>query len=294
MITKLGFVARCHFGAAQASYAIFDSIGSGRARPKLPGLKRPYAVWMCGIEAWEGLTPAGLATFRNAEIVLAISQYTRDRFERLHGKLPHIEVCWLGTEDEEATPMPSSDRPSVVLSLSRIERSEGYKGHAELIDAWPRIVSEIPNAKLVLAGGGSGLTALREMASHSTVAEQIETPGFIPQDQLDALWCRATVFAMPSRGEGFGLVYAEAMRRGIPVIASCHDAGAEVNVDAETGYNVDLRDADALPHRLIDLLSDRQLASTMGAAGQARWRAHFRFSAFQERLLRTLRQHRLA
>ena len=98
------------------------------------------------------------------------------------------------------------------------------------------------------------------------------------------------LFAMPSRGEGFGLVYIEAMRHGLPVTASVHDAGQEVNVDGETGYNINLGTPGELPARLIALLKDRDKAAAMGAAGRRRWEDHFRFSAFRDRFLPHLRR----
>jgi len=90
---------------------------------------------------------------------------------------------------------------------------------------------------------------------------------------------------MPSRGEGFGLAYVEAMRHGIPVVASVHDAAPEINVDGETGYNVDLEQRDALLDRVVHLLRNRDHARELGAAGQRRWSEHFRYGAFRERFL---------
>jgi phosphatidylinositol alpha-1,6-mannosyltransferase len=90
---------------------------------------------------------------------------------------------------------------------------------------------------------------------------------------------------MPSRGEGFGLVYVEAMRHGVPVIASVHDAAPEINLDGETGYNVDLARPADLAERIIHLLRDRDWAARLGANGRRRWERHFRFSAFCERFV---------
>ena len=105
---------------------------------------------------------------------------------------------------------------------------------------------------------------------------------------MDALWNRASVFAMPSRGEGFGLVYIEAMWRSVPVIASVHDAGQEVNVDGETGFNVSLDRKNELADRLIELLTNADQRRRMGENGLARWREHFRFSRFKDRFLAIL------
>ena len=101
--------------------------------------------------------------------------------------------------------------------------------------------------------------------------------------ELEELYASATVFALPSRGEGFGLVYIEAMRHGVPVIASIHDAAPEINLDGQTGYNVDLDRPDELGDRLLQLLRDRDHARALGENGRRRWSQHFRFSAFRQR-----------
>jgi len=78
------------------------------------------------------------------------------------------------------------------------------------------------------------------------------------------------------------------MRWGIPVIASTHDAGQEVNIHNVTGLNVSLDRKDELMDGIIWLLRDRDVARRFGAAGQRRWRKYFRYSAFRERLEKEL------
>jgi glycosyltransferase involved in cell wall biosynthesis len=73
------------------------------------------------------------------------------------------------------------------------------------------------------------------------------------------------------------------MRHGLPVIASKQDAGQEINVDGQTGFNIDLTRPAELPDRLIRLLSDPGLAATLGANGRRRWAEYFRYSAFERR-----------
>jgi phosphatidylinositol alpha-1,6-mannosyltransferase len=174
--------------------------------------------------------------------------------------------------------------------LGRIDPGGGRKGHRELIRCWPQVVRSVPGARLLIAGGGQGEPIVRALANGSPVREQIDLLGFVPEAEVEALWTRADVFAMPSRGEGLGLAYIEAMRHGLPVIGSVHDAAVEINLHGSTGYNVDLGEEGALAARLIELLRDRELAARMGAASQARWQASFRYEAFLERMRPILRE----
>jgi phosphatidylinositol alpha-1,6-mannosyltransferase len=92
------------------------------------------------------------------------------------------------------------------------------------------------------------------------------------------------VFALPSRGEGFGLVYLEAMAHGLPCVGSIHDAAAEIVVDGETGLLVDSSDPRALRSGLARLLADADLRHRFGAAGRRRLRAEFSYSGFRTRV----------
>jgi phosphatidylinositol alpha-1,6-mannosyltransferase len=162
--------------------------------------------------------------------------------------------------------------------------AERYKGHHELIAAWPAVTAAVPGALLRIVGRGPGEPELRALAARSPVAPQIAFEGFVPDARVEELYARATVFAMPSRGEGFGLVYIEAMRHGLPVIASVHDAGPEVVADGVTGFTVDLDRPGQLAERLIELLRNHETARRMGEAGRECWARQYRFSCFRARL----------
>jgi len=284
--SRLRFVAACHRAALDHDAFVYDFLGTARAHPRLPGLRRPYFLWMHGIEVWGDLSAERLSVLRGAERVLVNSAYTLERFQQRHGPLPQAKVCRLGTEEDDPVERAATfEGPPTALIVARMDAGDFYKGHTELIEAWPRVVSVVPDAKLVIVGSGDAKSKVIALAKGSPVAGNIEVKGFLSEAELAQTWRRAHVFAMPSRGEGFGLVYIEAMRYGVPVIASVHDAGQEVNVDGETGHNVDLDRPGALEDCLIELLSDADLASRMGGAGRARWQSAFRYSAFKDRFL---------
>lgn len=287
--SRARFVTAVHHAALARTCFAYDFSGIARAHPVLPGLRRPYLTWLHGVEVWEGARSDRLRRARHAALLLANSRTTLERASGLHRGLSGARVCWLGTEQDDAPEDPPSGGPPRVLLLGRVDEGGGYKGHRELVDAWPRVVDRVPAARLVFVGGGPGLEVVRAQVAASPARASIDVRGFVEERRLDALWREATVLAMPSRGEGFGLVYVEAMRRAIPVVASVHDAGAEVNVDGETGYNVNLDRRDELPERLVALLLDRDAARAMGDAGRRRWRACFSYGAFRDRFRPLLR-----
>lgn len=273
------FAARALWNAWRSDVALYDALGVSRAHPRRP--RRPAAAWIHGVEVWHGLTPSYRRALDSLDLVLCNSHYTLARHQEMHGPLRRARVCWLATEADDPPPLLAAfhGAPSALI-VGRIDASEGSKGHAALLSCWPQVVAAVPAARLVIAGGGSGLEALRREVSVSPVAASIEVTGFVAAERLPSLFEAAHVFAMPSRQEGFGIAYIEAMRYGLPCVASIHDGGQEVNVDGATGFNVDLDRRDELAERLIALLSNPDLSQRLGRTGHLRWREHFRYSAF--------------
>lgn len=272
-------------GAVGGSYILYDFAGTARAHP--PGLRwrSSYAVWVHGVEVWDRSILRGdyVAAIRGADLVLANSRTTLERMSDTIGALNTAHVCWLGTEQDEPAPRPAPEGPPTLLFVGRSDDMFG-KGQDILIEVWPDVVSMLPEARLVFAGGGTQLPRLMALAAGSRAAPQIEVLGFQSEAGMEALWRRAHALAMLSHLEGFGLVYAEAMRHGVPVLASSDDASPEINADGVTGFNVARTDRSAIVDRIVFLLRERDTAESLGQAGLARWRRHFRFGAFKNRL----------
>ncbi len=283
------FIWEVRKAALSSRHFLYDSLAMARAHWRLPLFRRPFLSWVHGVEVWEKANASRLRRARSAAVLIANSAYTRERADKLHIGFGHAEVCWLGTETDAAPPMvvAGACQPTVVI-LGRMD--EDYKGHRELIDCWPKVVGAVADARLLIVSGGSRQEAFRRRAGESPVADHIVFTGFVPDQDLPKIWGESTVFAMPSRGEGFGLVYVEAMRYGLPVVASIHDAAPEINLDGVTGYNVDLDKPDELPERLIYLLKNPDRAALLGSNGQQRWREQFAYRSFKRRFLPLLTQ----
>ncbi|MBL9202926.1 MAG: glycosyltransferase family 4 protein [Opitutaceae bacterium] len=246
--------------------------------------RRPCLIFLHGIEIWERARRGSVAACRRAGRLVANSAYTRDRAERCHGGFARAGVCWLGTETAEpGTPSVAPSGPPVVLVVGRMEAREGYKGHRELIAAWPEVLARQPEARLRIVGRGGQVPELVRLAAERGVTQRVEFTGWMPEEKLADCYRTATAFALPSRGEGFGLVYIEAMRHGLPVVASVHDAAREIVEDGRTGLLADLDRPGDLAEKIARLLARPDEARRMGQAGQERWREHFTFAAFRGR-----------
>jgi phosphatidylinositol alpha-1,6-mannosyltransferase len=278
-----------HSAAFRASHFVYDSLSMSRAHCRLPMLRRPFLVWIHGIEVWEGTNPALIKRSRCADVLVSNSRYTRERAEQCAGGFARARICWLATETDE--PPSYSPRGDVRPRVSIVARMDGgrYKGHAELIQAWPAVVSAVPDAVLTIIGQGPSTEHYKALAAKTCCKSNIEFRGFVPDSCMEQVWAETSVFAMPSRGEGFGIVYIEAMRHSVPVLASIHDAASEINVDGVTGYNVSLDKPGELTERLLHLLRNPDHAAQLGRNGHLRWQEHFRYSSFRDRLVPIVR-----
>jgi phosphatidylinositol alpha-1,6-mannosyltransferase len=166
--------------------------------------------------------------------------------------------------------------------------AERYKGHDQLIDAWPQVHAAVPGAQLVVAGGGDDALRLERKAQSLGLGDRVLFAGRVSDATAARLYATVRGFAMPSRGEGFGLVYLEAMRAGLPCIASPDDGGADVVVDRETGWLVPQGDGAGLVRALTSMVRDVERSRQLGAAGRRRFEREYTFDAFRRRFARVM------
>ena len=170
---------------------------------------------------------------------------------------------------EQAESKGAPRREPAALIVGRMWSVERGKGHDELLAAWPDVRRKVPDAQLWIVGTGDDVPRLEEAARDLDLGDAVRFLGRVSDAELGALYRRASVFAMPSRQEGFGLVFAEAMWWGLPCIGTTADAAGQVIVAGETGELVPYGDVEALARTLVGLLSDPERASTHGRGGAA-------------------------
>ena len=274
-------------------WVLFSHLGLATVQHGVPRkLRTRYGVFLHGIEAWRPLTRGEHSLLAEAEIRIANSRYTAARVMERHPDIGPVHICPLalpperaagGCTEEGEAPGPDIG-PHAVLVVGRMLAAERYKGHDQLIEAWPQIAAEVPDSQLVIAGHGDDLPRLRDKAAKSAASRSIVFTGFMPRPALNRLYDRAALFALPSRGEGFGLVYLEAMAHRRPSVGSIHDAAGEVIVDGCTGRLVDQQDIDGMAETIACLLRDDEQRRRMGEAGYRRLQEHFAFDTFASRL----------
>ena len=291
--SKLGFIAR----ALRAAVGGTPPTDIVCVHLHLSPLARLMLAWrsrlttiLVGIEAWRPLRWTQRLALRRSNLIVAISEHTARRFREANPEFAGrpIQVCHLAVRDGAAPePRPAGAETAApsALIVGRMAAEERYKGHDLLIDLWPRVATEVPGARLVIAGDGNDRARLQAKAAPLDGA--VSFLGRVSDDALAALYRRCTFFVMPSRDEGFGLVFLEAMRAGKACIGGLGSA-AELIEDGVTGLVVDPGDPEQVLEALVRLFTEPETRERMGRAGAARVAERFTETQFRRRFLAVL------
>lgn len=246
-----------------------------------------------GIEVWRPLPSIRRTSFRCADLILAPSAYTLEKSAQGQ-RIPSSRVRkipWpLDTEFLALSEFPANlpaamniPRGDVVLSVGRWSSAERYKGADLLIRAVAQLSENLPELQLILAGSGDDIARLRKEAQHFRVSARVHFFPAISRKELAALYSRADVFALPSTGEGFGLVFLEAMAFGKAIIGA-NAGGIPDLVQHEREGLLVSPTVEAVSSALRRLLSDPVLRKEMGMRSRERVRTEFSFARFQAQL----------
>ncbi|MFD4654313.1 glycosyltransferase family 4 protein [Kitasatospora sp. NPDC058444] len=273
-----------------------DSVWFGAAAPlglMAPTLRGAGAGRLLGMThgheaAWAQL-PVSRQLLRRigagTDVLTYLGEYTRSRIAAAVGPQAAARMVQLPPGVDETTFHPGSggaevrrrlglaDRPVVVCVSRLVPR----KGQDTLIEAMPQILADVPDAVLLIVGGGPYRADLEKLADATGVRASVRFTGSVPWEELPAHYGAGDVFAMPCRTrrggldvEGLGIVYLEASATGLPVVAGDSGGAPDAVLEGETGYVVPGGSASAAAERIVRLLRDEELRRRMGEAGR-RW-----------------------
>jgi glycosyltransferase involved in cell wall biosynthesis len=208
------------------------------------------ALIIHGIDAW---TPHHSwfvrASLPRMDYVIGVSNVTLERF----GKWTHVDQARFRllpncVDMKRFTPGPKpADLArqlgligrTVIMTLGRLASEERYKGFDEVIEALPELARKIPNVSYLICGDGPDRARLEDKARSLGVHDRVVFAGFISETRKVDYYRLADAYVMPSRGEGFGIVFLEALACGLPVMGSTVDGTREALLDGALGELVD-------------------------------------------------------
>jgi glycosyltransferase involved in cell wall biosynthesis len=227
-----------------------------------------YAVVAHGVDVWDLRSRQLVRALRRADRLLAVSNFTRQRMLRDLGVSPDRIGLVPNTFDaDEFRPEPKphyllkrfrleAEQP-VILTVARLASADRYKGYDQILRVLPAIKKVHPNIRYVIAGSGPDRKRIEGLIKELGLEENVTLAGYVPNHELCAFYNLCDVFAMPSKGEGFGIVFLEALGCGKPVVAGNKDGSVDAVANGKLGVLVDPDDLNEIREALILTLSRR-------------------------------------
>src|SRR5437773_5407293 len=256
----------------------------------VPGIRMSCVAH--GIEAWSPLAPSARIGVNALDAVWCVSEFTRGMLNRESAiTLRKLHVLPLAVADDKARLIeshrnentPTGSRPFQLLSVTRLHAAERYKGIEHVLSSLVRVRSVSPNISYRLVGEGPDRAVLHDFAGALGISDVVTSDGAFDDDQLAAALNACNAFILPSAKEGFGLAHLEAMCAAKPVIAAYAGATPEL-IDRSNGVLTRYADVEGLADAILQLMSDRPLCESLGAAGRSRFQASYTEASFQAHL----------
>lgn len=278
------------------NFSPFASVAKKRA-------KIPYWVALHGYESWKIQRQSQERAVVAADLLLPVSSFTRDRV--MHNYAVPAERMHLLPDTFEPDRFTIGPKPprllsrhglgendAVILTVGRLSAAEGYKGHDRLIQALPRIRAQVANAKYLIVGDGDDRPRLETIAREQKVADAVIFAGRVQHEDLPDYYRLCDLYAMPSTGEGFGIVFLEALGAGKAVLAGNGDGAVDALNGGELGVLVDPNDEAALAETVTALLMRTHPHPLVNHPELLRQRAIERFGPerFQQAVAHLLRE----
>jgi phosphatidylinositol alpha-1,6-mannosyltransferase len=247
---------------------------------KIIALTHGHEVW------WARIFPFNLAMRRignSVDHLTYLGEFTRQAISRSLSQKSIDSMVKIAPGIDTSHFSPQADaihrRTELGLEGKKIIVSVGRlvhrKGQDKLIEAFPTIVREIPNAHLLIVGEGPYRTHLEKLVERLSLKENVTFVGRIFYDDLPSYLSASDVFVMPSRSrffglevEGLGIVYLEASACAIPVVAGISGGAPDAVQEGITGLCVDGTNAAQIAEAVIHICSDSKRAAKMGLAGR--------------------------
>ncbi|WP_170113454.1 glycosyltransferase family 4 protein [Ahniella affigens] len=225
---------------------------------------RPIWLQIHGIDAWERPRPADTRATLRADLVTAVSRFTRARFLSWAALAPeHVHVLPNTVQAmfhpgprrsafRQAQLVPTAAWP-VLCTVARLSSHDRYKGIDRVIAALPDLICQYPDLIYLIAGGGDDQARLAFNAERLGVSERVRFLGRVEPEVLPQLYRESDLFVMPSTKEGFGIVFIEAMACGTPALGLDVDGSVDALLEGQLGH---LADMNQLPASIAAAVSD--------------------------------------
>ncbi len=239
-------------------------------------LKPKCQVWLVahGIEVWRPLGFFKRKLLQNCTKIICVSNFTKHKLIELHGVDP-VKCVVLNNALDPVKVLPVdfikplhlmtryhlSPQNKILFTLTRLASTEQYKGYEQVIKAVSILKQQYPELRYILSGKYDSTEELRinQLIEEFDVGKQVVVTGFIEEEELADYFLLADLFVLPSKKEGFGLVFIEALSYGLPVICGNEDGSLDAIRCGELGTAVDPDNVAELVEAISKQLNKPQL-----------------------------------
>jgi glycosyltransferase involved in cell wall biosynthesis len=236
---------------------------AARFLKKLTGI--PYWTVAHGFEVWDLKQHHIQQGLKDADRILSVSHYTRQRLITEQALCPNKIVRLPNTFDlDRFTPAPKpayllekyrlhKDQP-ICLTVNRLADGEAFHAYDQILQALPAIIQAIPNFHYMIVGKGKDRGRLEQLIQTLGLNDCVTLAGFVPDEILPDYYNLCDIFAMPSKLEGFGIVFLEAMACGKPVLGSNQDGSLDALDYGRLGALVDPDNLGEIAQSIIQII----------------------------------------
>ncbi len=290
LMTKIAekHIARGNYDIILQSGVIFSPSFKGLDIPYFPYIDHTYAISkkyspvpglpdysICGGKKWEEWERE---TYRRASLIFTMSNFVKKSLIEDYGISPEkIIPVGAGPNLNELPSIQSKKYDGKTILFVGIEFLR--KGGHILLEAFKKVKRDIKEARLIIVGGNP---AIRE--------EGVEVRGRVSEQELKELYCKSSIFVLPTLREPFGISFLEAMAYKLPCIGTNIEAIPEIIEDGKTGFLVPPGDVESLSEKMLLLLKDKELMSRMGEEGYKRIRDNFTWDRVADLIMTKFRE----
>ena len=222
-----------------------------------------------GVEVWDKVGLIKTLFLRSCYRILAVSNFTKNKIVENHGIIPERVIVFHNTIDPYFKIPAKFEKPDyileklkigkndiVLMTLGRISSMEGRKGYDKVMTALSEIKMAHPNIKYVIAGSydQDEYNRIGKVIAENNLKDIVKVTGFISEDELTDYYLASDIFIMPSKQEGFGIVFVEAMACGVAVIAGNKDGSSDAVAYDQNNRLVNPDNVNQIKNAITELL----------------------------------------
>ncbi|RFZ95311.1 glycosyltransferase family 1 protein [Mucilaginibacter conchicola] len=288
---KIGFILQNVFKADKPDVIILSHINLALVGLLIKLLSPKTKIWLIahGIEVWCPLSFNKRKLLNSCDKVLCVSRFTLEQMKAFH-HLPAEKCEVLNNVLDPFMPLPAvfskpayllqryglNEKHKVILSLARLASTEQYKGHDRVLKAVVQLKKQYHNIKYILAGSYDKAEGdrIKKLITDYDITEQVILTGFIAEQEIPDHFLMADLFVLPSKKEGFGIVFIEALSCGLPVICGNTDGSVDAIRNGELGVAINPDSDDEIESTIAGSLAE-PLTLTKRKELQQQCMAHF-------------------